>query len=264
MSGHNRTSRRLVFTNRKGGCGKTTTTVNIAAALAHMGHTVLVIDTDPQAHATMSLGVGQAQLRGDLGDVASGRVGALEALRATYIPRLKLIPASRRLAEYEHRNELNDEARYWFRRRLGALMDRFDYTIFDTPPTVQLLTVSALVAAREAYIPTQAHFLAVEGMVEIIELVTTIRERYNPELVIRGIVPTFFEEQATFSKEILEDVRGGLGESVVMVPIHHNAALAEAPGHGRTIFQHDLRSTGAVDYYRAALQIKRLGPPGPD
>ncbi len=262
MSGAVRQPRRIVFTNRKGGCGKTTTSVNIAAALAHMGHSVLVVDTDPQAHATMSLGVGQSQLHGDLGDVAAGRIGALEALRPTYIPRLKLIPASRRLAEYEHRYESDEEARRWVDSRLGTLMDRFDFTIFDTPPTVQLLTIGALVAAREAFIPTQAHFLAVEGMVEIIELIDRIRVQYNAQLEIRGIVPTFYEEQSSFSREIVDDVRQQLGESVVLVPIHHNSALAEAPGHGRTIFQHDLRSTGAIDYYRAAVQIRRLGAPG--
>ena len=253
--------RRLVFTNRKGGCGKTTTSVNIAAALAHMGNTVLVVDADPQAHATMSLGVSIADLEADLGEVTLGRASAEEALRDTYVPRLKVIPASRRLEELERRFAADSEARSWMTARLAATMDRFDYTIFDTPPTTQLLTMSALVAAREAFVPMQAHFLAMEGMVEIVELVEQTQRQTNPALTIRGIIPTFFEESAAFSREIMEELRTRLGEEVVLDPIRHNSALAEAPGRGRTIFQHDLRSGGALDYYRLAVRIRALGPP---
>ena len=253
--------RRLVFTNRKGGCGKTTTSVNVAAALAHMGNTVLVVDADPQAHATMSLGVSVADLDADLGEVALGRASAEETLRDTYVPRLKVMPSSRRLEDFERRFAARDEAQSWIRARLGAVMDRFDYTIFDTPPTTQLLTMSALVAAREVFIPMQAHFLALEGMVEIIELVDETRRRANPELCVRGIIPTFYEQSVAFSREIAAELRTRFGEEVVLEAIRHNPSLAEAPGRGRTIFQHDLRSGGALDYYRLAVRIRSLGPP---
>ena len=253
--------RRLVFTNRKGGCGKTTTSVNIAAALAHMGNTVLVVDADPQAHATMSLGVSIADLESDLSEVTVGRASAEATLRDTYVPRLKVLPSSRRLEEFEQRFAAHDEAQSWMAERLGTIMDRFDYTIFDTPPTTQLLTMSALVASREAFVPMQAHFLAMEGMVEIVELVEQTQQRINPALSIRGIIPTFFEESAAFSQEIMTELRARLGDEVVLDPIRHNSALAEAPGRGRTIFQHDLRSGGALDYYRLAVRIRSLGPP---
>ncbi len=253
--------RRLVFTNRKGGCGKTTTSVNIAAALAHMGNTVLVVDADPQAHATMSLGVSIAEVESDLGEVAQGHTPAEKALRDTYVPRLKVMPSSRRLEDFERRFAAHGEAQSWIKERLEATMERFDYTIFDTPPTTHLLTMSALVASREAFIPMQAHFLAMEGMVEIIELVDETRRHANPELSVRGIIPTFFEESAAFSREIIAELRTRLGDGVVLEAIRHNASLAEAPGRGRTIFQHDLRSGGALDYYRLAVRIRALGPP---
>jgi chromosome partitioning protein len=252
--------RRLIFTNRKGGCGKTTTTVNVAAALAHMGHRVLVVDTDPQAHATMSLGIPQGAIEHDLSTVAEGRSSAHAALKTSYVPRLNVIPASRRLIEFERRYADHSQAQWWFRERLADLMDEFEYTIFDTPPTTQLLTMGALIAGREAFIPMQAHFLAMEGMIEIIELAEEVQRKQNPDLVIRGIIPTFVEADgvSSGSDEILGELRRRLGEEMLLRPIHLNRELAEAPGEGRTIFQHSLRSAGALDYYRVALQIRNM------
>lgn len=252
-------SRRLVFTNRKGGCGKTTTSVNVAAALAHMGARVLVIDTDPQAHATMSLGVSQNDLTGDLSHVLEGRSSPEDIRKSTYIPRLTVLPASRRLAEFERRYGEGDDARFWMRDHLSGVMDSVDYVVFDTPPTTQLLTIGSLIAGNEAYIPMQAHFLSMEGMIEIIELVDQIQEHDNPSLAVRGIIPTFYQSEAEFSEELIVELRRNLGEELILKPIHHNLALAEAPGQGHTIFQHQLRSEGAVDYYKVALQIRSRG-----
>ena len=251
-------SRRLVFTNRKGGVGKTTTSVNTAAALAHMGFSVLLIDTDPQAHATMSLGLAQHQIRGDVSDVALGRVDASDALCATYVPRLKVLASSRRLGDFERRYANNVDARFWLRKRLVHTMERFDFVVFDTPPTTQLLTVSALVAGSEAYIPMQAHFLAMEGMIEILELVEQTKRHYNPDLRVRGIIPTFYEEGAAFSERMMEELRGHLGADAILHSVRLNRSLAEAPSDGHTIFQHNLRSEGAMDYYRVALQIRTM------
>lgn len=259
-----KTARRLVFTNRKGGVGKTTTSVNVAAALAHMGFQVLLVDTDPQAHATMSLGIAQTDLTGDVSDVALGRAEPSRVLRTTYVPRLRVLPSSRHLGDFERRYAGSLEARFWLKKQLEAEMDRYDFTVFDTPPTTQLLTLGSLIAGTEAYVPMQAHFLAMEGMIEIIELVEQTRRHYNPVLAVRGIIPTFFDESADFSESIMSELKARLGERVVLKPVRHNRLLAEAPGSGHTIFQHSLRSEAALDYYRVAMQIRNLGPAGGD
>ena len=252
-------TRRLVLTNRKGGVGKTTSSVSIAAAFAHMGFRVLLIDTDPQAHATMSLNISQSTLGADISDVALGRVDAQELLLDTYIPRLKVLPSSRRVASFERRYSSSVEARGWFRKHLEAVTERFDYVIFDTPPTAQLLTVGSLIAANEAYVPMQAHFLAMEGMIEVVELVEHVRRHYNPHLRVRGVIPTFLQSEDDASSQLLSELRGRFGERFVLSPIRTNPSLAHAPAAGETIFQHDLRGSGALDYYRVAVQIRDLG-----
>ena len=234
----------LVFANRKGGVGKTTTSVNIAAALAHMGHDVLLVDSDPQAHATMSLGISQREVTGDLGDVALGRMRAERARVATYIPRLSVLPASRRLSDFERRYANTVEARGWFQANLEGEIAHHDFTIFDTPPTTQLLTIGALVAGNEVYVPMQAHFLAMEGMIEMTEMVDRVRRHHNAALRLVGVIPTFYEEEASFSHELLHELRSRLGERVVFPPVRLSRALAEAPGHGRRSFSTACAATG--------------------
>ena len=127
--------------------------------------------------------------------------------------------------------------------------------MFDTPPTTDFLTISALIGAQEVYVPMQAHFLAMEGLLEILDLVDQIARHDNPALAVKGVVPTFYQTEARFSERILEQLREQIGADAVLSPVRHHLALAEAPGRGLTIFQHDLRSEAAHDYYRVALQI---------
>lgn len=252
-------ARVLALTNRKGGCGKTTTTVNLAAALAHLGFRVVVVDTDPQAHSTISFGISLQGLRADVAAVMLGSIGADAALVKTYVPRLMVIPASRALSDLERRYANVAEARFWLRDRLHMLHEQFDFVCLDTPPTTQLLTLNALIAAEEAFVPMQPQFLAMEGMVEIVELVEQVRRHYNPRLQVKGIIPTFYGRDTVAEDRVLEELRSQLGREMILTPIHQNPALAEAPGEGHTIFQHDLRGEGALDYYRLAQQILRLG-----
>jgi chromosome partitioning protein len=236
-------NRTLVFTNRKGGVGKTTTTVNVAAALAHIGHTVLVIDADPQSHATMSLGIHRNKIRYDLSDVAFGRIEPMSALQQSYIPRLRILPATRRLADFERRHADDAEARFWFQEALDPIKPQFDFICFDTPPTTQLLTMGALIASDEAYVPLQTHFLAVEGLVEITELIELVRSRFQPGLALAGIIPTFFEQQSETGKKIVRELEEQFGAGGVLRPIRVSRDLAEAPAE--------------FDYYILAQQILR-------
>lgn len=250
-------TRILAFTNRKGGCGKTTTTVNVASALAHMGKRTLVIDLDPQAHATMSFGIDQASIRYDVGSVTRGHVEPEDVIRDGYISRLKVLPSSRRLGDFERRFGNTLEARFWLRERIQPILSQFEYVCIDTPPTTQLLTVSALVAATEAVIPMQAHFLAMEGMIEIIELIEQVRSHHNADLSVTGIIPTFYDDANGVSRKIVEELTGRLGKETFLPPVHTVSALAEAPGYGHTIFQHELRGVGSLDYFRVAQAIIR-------
>ena len=252
--------RQLVFTNRKGGCAKTTTSVNVAAALADMGHTVLLVDTDPQAHATMSLGISQSSLSVRLNDVLLGNASASDAVYPTAVARLHLIPSSRQLTRFERENANNIKAYTWQRHFLSYIMEQFEFTIFDTPPTIQLLTISALIAGQEVFIPMQMHFLAMEGMIEIIEMVQRIRRHYNRTLKIRGIIPTFYQRDVQSSTRIMRELRTKLGAGAVLHPIAFSNELAESPGAGVSIFQYSVESNASHDYSHVAKQILHMGP----
>jgi chromosome partitioning protein len=245
----------LAITNRKGGSGKTTTAVNLAAALSHRGKRVLLVDADPQAHTTISLGLKASQDRPDLATVLSGDDHIRDALLDTYARRLKLIPSSKRLTEMQRPKEDRREELFSMRSSLDTLGDDFDFIIFDTPPTLGVLTLSAMIASTEVYVPMQTHFLSLEGLAEIVTTIRKLNTGYQPTLVLKGVIPTFYRERTRLSHGILEQIRSSLG-NVVLHQIRVNVALAEAPGFGQTIFQYDLRSNGAADYLAVARQIE--------
>ena len=248
----------LSVSNRKGGSGKTTTTVNIAAALAHQGKEVLVVDADPQAHTSLSLGIKPKDVSLDLYSLLVDKREPEEVMADTYLKQLKVIPASRRLTIYERTFSATKEARHSLCERLQDLNGRFDYVIFDTPPTLSLLTISALIASEEVYVPMQAHFLSLEGLVEMVTLISKINKLYNPKLKLRGIIPTFYKERTRLSQAIIAEIKKNLGEGIILHPVRVNVALAEAPSFGKTIFQYRLKSHGAFDYLSIAKQIEGL------
>ncbi len=250
-------ARIMAFANRKGGSGKTTTTVNVSAALAHFGNRVCIIDTDSQAHASLSLGI-KKQDSGGLYAILMESKDPKEVMVETYLPNLKLIPASRNLIEYERRYSADKTHRTILAERINHIIGEFDFIVFDTSPALSLLTLSALIASREIYIPMQAHFLAMEGLAEMVRLVYTINKLYNPNLKLKGIIPTFFSERTRLSRAIIEEIKKNLGEAIILRPIRTNISLAEAPSYGKTIFQYNKRSNGAVDYYYLAKEIEKL------
>ncbi len=250
--------RAISISNRKGGSGKTTTAVNVAAALAHRGRKVLIVDLDPQAHTTLSLGVRERASRGGVHSVLAGSQCIPDALTDTYLESLKLLPGSRHVAEFERLHAESADIRTLLRDRLAEDGESFDYVVFDTPPLFSCLTISALVASSEVYVPMQAHFLGLEGLAAVVRLVRAIRGRYARDLDIRGVIPTFFRESERLGRRVVAEVRKSLGESIVLHPIRVNVALAEAPSHGQTIFQYNLKSNGARDYYNLAGQIEEI------
>ncbi len=261
-------ARIISISNLKGGSGKTTSAVNIAAALALQKHRVLVVDTDPQAHATLSLGVQARKAGVDLHGVLVERKPMEDAIRDTSTAGLWVIPASKRLVYFEKNHSTDKEARKRLSSVLSEVESRYDYVIVDTPPTISLLTISSLIASNEVVIPMQAHYLALKGLVEMLQLLHKINRYYNQNLALTGIIPTFFNGSAKLSKAIVGEIRKQLGEHIILPPVRSNIALAEAPRFGKSIFEYRKQSPGAVDYLRIAHAIqhpnREEGPPQND
>ncbi len=251
-------SRTITIGNRKGGSGKTTTSVNLAAALAHKGRRVLVVDADPQAHTTLSLGADRRSRRKSLFDVLVDGTAAEDVVSDTYLETLHLIPGGSNLALFERDYATDSGARFAISRSLAAIRDRYDYVLIDTPPTLGLMTVCSLIAGSETLVPVQAHFLAMEGLAETLRVLKGIKKYYRRSIRLLGVVPTFFQANVRLSRAVVEQLRNRLGAEAVLHPIRTNLALAEAPSHGMTIFQYQPRSNGAFDYLHLANQLESL------
>lgn len=252
-------ARIIAFSNIKGGSGKTTTAVNIAAALAHKGRDVLLVDTDPQAHATLSLGISPKEIKSDLFLLLMDKAPIDSVMKPTYLQKLKIIPASKKLVSFEKNYSKVREARLFLSEHLAAVSDRYDYILLDTPPTISLLMFSALIAAKEVIIPVQAHFLGMKGVFDMVRLMYRIQHYYKTDLQLQGIIPTFFNDKIRLSKTIVMEIKNNLGNNVFLHPVRNNITLAEAPMFGKSIFHYSRKSPGAVDYMRIANQIESMG-----
>lgn len=248
--------RTIAFCNRKGGSGKTTTSVNVAAALAHRGKRVLLIDADPQAHASLSFGIKANRDNGDLYSLLTNGAMPEDVMTGTYLDTLKVIPASRKLLDFEQQYSREKGAGARLAEKIAAMKTTFDFVVFDTPPTLGLMTLSALVASKEIYVPMQAHFLAMEGLAEVVRVSKKLNEMYGLGLGIKGVIPTLFKERNRLSRAIVGEISCHFGESILLHPVRENIALAEAPSHGKTIFQYKLKSHGAYDYLCIADTIR--------
>ena len=255
--------------NQKGGVGKTTTAVNLAAALAERGLKVRMIDVDPQAHLTINFGLDPAAETKSLYDVLVDNVPMGEATQVLS-PNLSIVPSSIDLAgaEIELVTEIGRELIFKkaFDAADAASTERFDFTILDCPPSLGLLTINALSAADEVLIPMQPHFLAMQGMAKLLETIGLIRARMNPGLTVRGVVLTMFDSQAKLTGEVVAELEkffenarkqpGPLSEARVMkTRIRRNIKLAESPGFGQSVLQYDSESNGAADYRKLAAEL---------
>ncbi len=255
----NETVRSIVFANRKGGCGKTTTAVNVAHALVNRGRRVLLVDMDPQAHTTLSLGISPDSLPAGVYDLLSGNISHDRVVLQTHIPCLFLIPSSRNLTRMEIEPASHQITETALAEHLTQHTRSIDYVIIDLPPAVGMLSISALIAAREAYIPMPMHFLAMEGLAEMMRLIYMINARWNPKLRLQGIIPTFFNKNTRIAREICREIIQTFGKDKLMPGIRMNVSLAEAPGSGNTIFEYAPKSIGAMDYDLLADRIEMLG-----
>ncbi len=261
-----RKSKVLAIVNQKGGVGKTTTAINLAASLALAEHRVLLIDCDPQANTTGGLGVSRVKIEEEQGatiyDLLLGSASLAEAVMETEIAGLKLVPGSKNLIGANI--ELVGGARREFRLRdaLEAGREEYSFILLDCPPALDLLTLNALVAADALLVPMQAEYFALEGISELMSTLDKVASAFNPPLSLEGVVLTMYDDRTNLSQQVTENLKAFFGDKLYKTTIPRNIRLAEAPSHGKPVALYDARSRGAEAYRALAIELlERNGMP---
>lgn len=242
-------ARKIALSNQKGGVGKTTTAVNLAAGLGLNNRRVLLIDLDPQGNATTSFGIPKQQLaKGEVYDVLKGTIGIEQCLYNVNSPNVTVVPSSTALAGVDALYDNSASLKDVLLREISKIEHEFDYIIFDCPPSLGTLSVGALSICNETIIPVQTEFFALEGLTQLIVSIRLTQKTYNPELKIGGVLLTMFDRRTSLSIEVSEEVRKYFGKTVFNSMIPRATKIAEAPSHGLSIFDFDRSSAGAKAY----------------
>lgn len=252
-------SRIIAIANQKGGVGKTTTSINLSACLAEQGKKVLVVDIDPQGNATSGLGIDKNALENTVYELFIEECNMEDCIQEEALVHLDVLPSNVNLSGAEIDLIGIDGREYILKNLLTDIKDNYDFVIIDCPPSLNILTVNAMVTADTVLVPIQCEYYALEGLSQLIHTINLVKKRLNPELEMEGVVFTMYDARTNLSLEVVENVKRNLKQNVYKTIIPRNIRLAEAPSHGLPINLYDSKSVGAESYRMLALEVIHRG-----
>lgn len=245
----------IAFANQKGGVGKTTSAVNIAASVGILGKSVLLIDLDPQGNTTSGVGINKKNLKSTSYELLIDEIDAAQAIVETEFKNLSVIPSNISLAGAEFDLYQLDNREYRLKKQLEAVKDNYDYIFIDCPPSLGMITVNALAAADAVIIPMQCEYYALEGLSQLMITIRKIKQLYNPELEICGILITMFNGRLILTMQVISELKKYYSDKLFKTPVSRNVKLSEAPSFGKPVYYHDKSSKGAAEYLEVAKEL---------